>query len=426
MSGDRALRLLSNLILTRLLFPEAFGLMALVFVVIQGLQMLSDLGIGPSIIQNERGDDPTFLNTAWTLQILRGGVIYLSVVALSIPASWLYAEPRLTYLLPVVGFTALISGFDSSARHSVNRRLTLGRLTIFDLTAQFAALVVTIAWALVDRNVWALVGGAVAAALVRMAMSHFLLPGPKNRFAWDRNAVREVFHFGKWIFLSSAISLLAAQADRLILPKLITFELLGVYSIAYMLSQFPDQIVTSLSGRVVFPALSQLTHLPRTELRTVVVRNRRPFLLTIAVPLAVLAGFGDVLVRILYDARYHEAGWMLCLLALGLWPRMLTNTLAPALLAIGQPRYFAYAAGLRLLWVCGALPMAYVAFGLWGAVAAVACGAMAEYLIEGYGFWRHGLLCLKQDAVTTLLWAAALTAALGIRWAIGWPSPMST
>jgi O-antigen/teichoic acid export membrane protein len=190
-----------------------------------------------------------------------------------------------------------------------------------------------------------------------------------------------------------------------------------------MLSQFPDQIVTSLSGRVIFPALSQLSHLPRTELRAVVVRNRRPFLLLVAAPVAALVGFGDLLVHFLYDARYHEAAWMLSILAMGLWPRMLTNTLAPALLAIGQPRYFAYAAGLRLFWVCAALPAAYIALGFPGAVVAVACGSLAEYLIEGYGLWRHGLFCFRQDAATTLLWAGLLAIMLLGRWSVNLGMP---
>ena len=72
--------LASNLILTRLLFPEAFGLMALGSVVLVGLQMFSDAGIGPSIAQSPRGDDPEFLDTAWTAQVLRGVILWLGTL----------------------------------------------------------------------------------------------------------------------------------------------------------------------------------------------------------------------------------------------------------------------------------------------------------------------------------------------------------
>lgn len=69
-------RLLSNLVLTRLLYPEAFGVMALVMVVLVGLQMFSDVGIGPAISRSARGDDPDFLNTAWTLNVFRGAGLW--------------------------------------------------------------------------------------------------------------------------------------------------------------------------------------------------------------------------------------------------------------------------------------------------------------------------------------------------------------
>ena len=56
--ASQIFRLASNLILTRLLFPEAFGMMALIMVFLQGLAMFSDVGTGPAIMQSKRGDDP--------------------------------------------------------------------------------------------------------------------------------------------------------------------------------------------------------------------------------------------------------------------------------------------------------------------------------------------------------------------------------
>jgi len=74
---SQGMRFASNLILARLLFPEAFGLMALM----TGLTMLSDTGVPQSIMQNKRGEDPDFLNTAWTLNLMRGVVLWLIACA---------------------------------------------------------------------------------------------------------------------------------------------------------------------------------------------------------------------------------------------------------------------------------------------------------------------------------------------------------
>ena len=54
--GLQGLKLGGNIILTRLLPREAFGLMAIVNTVLMGFGLFSDLGIGPSIVQNPRGD----------------------------------------------------------------------------------------------------------------------------------------------------------------------------------------------------------------------------------------------------------------------------------------------------------------------------------------------------------------------------------
>src|SRR5258706_9299249 len=87
--AGQVLRLAGNLVLARLLYPEAFGLMALVSVFLQGLAMFSDIGIGPSIIQSRRGDELAFLNTAWTIQVVRGIVLWVVSMAGAAPfAAW--------------------------------------------------------------------------------------------------------------------------------------------------------------------------------------------------------------------------------------------------------------------------------------------------------------------------------------------------
>ena len=91
----QVLRLASNLVLTRLLFPEAFGVMALVSVVLVGLAMFSDMGVGPAISQSPRGDEAAFLNSAYTLNVARGAVLWLLTCALAWPAAAFYQAPDL-------------------------------------------------------------------------------------------------------------------------------------------------------------------------------------------------------------------------------------------------------------------------------------------------------------------------------------------
>ena len=109
------IRLASSLILTRLLFPEVYGVMSLVWMVMYGLAMFSDVGLGPAIIRDKRGDDPVFLNTAWTVQAIRGAVLWGGSCLAASPMAAFYGQPELAQLIPVAGLTALIAGFNSTA-----------------------------------------------------------------------------------------------------------------------------------------------------------------------------------------------------------------------------------------------------------------------------------------------------------------------
>ena len=139
--GAQVLRLGSNLVLAHLLFPSAFGVMALVTVFMQGLQMFSEVGIGPSIIQNSKGDDREFLDTAWTIQILRGFALWIFSCLLSWPASVFFGtnDPSgadLLYILPVIGFSSVLGGFNSTAVFSLNRHLRIASITWLELIPQ--------------------------------------------------------------------------------------------------------------------------------------------------------------------------------------------------------------------------------------------------------------------------------------------------
>src|ERR1700677_1655843 len=98
------MRFVGSIILTRLFAPELFGLMALLTTVIVGLTLFSHIGLEDSVIQNPRGDEEAFVNTAWTIQALRGIAIWLVTLLLAWPFLHLYPEVHTIWLLPVLGF----------------------------------------------------------------------------------------------------------------------------------------------------------------------------------------------------------------------------------------------------------------------------------------------------------------------------------
>jgi len=334
--SSQVLRLGGNLVLTRLLFPEAFGLMALVQTFMIGLEMFSDVGIVPSIIQNKRGDDSAFLNTAWTIQGIRGLVLWLCACMAAWPAAQFFREPMLVQLLPVVGITSFIAGLNSTKIPTANRKLQLGRLTAVEVGSYVLGLVVMIILAWVYRSVWALVAGGIIGALTKLLLSHTVLEGAPNRFHWDQEAFRELNRFGRWIFISTVMGFLASQGDRLVLARLLDVHFLGIYTVALTLSMIVQQVVHELSSKVLFASYSQLIR-ERPERLCPVLRKNRIILAAVGTAVSLFfVLFGETLINFLYDNRYVEAGWMLKVLAIGMVVRPLSLTYGDVLLAKGK------------------------------------------------------------------------------------------
>ncbi|MEH2535991.1 O-antigen/teichoic acid export membrane protein [Bradyrhizobium sp. AZCC 1614] len=374
----QVIRFGSNLIMTRLLAPEMFGLMAISTVVMIGLALFSDLGLRTNIIRSSRGEDPAFLNTAWIIQIFRGLLLWVAAcgVAASIAivghlgtslGQGIYADPRLPEILVVLSFTSVILGFSTTKYFEASRRLSLGRITLIEIVSQIMGILFIFAWLSLDRSIWALVAGAICASLVSTILGHLYLPGVRNRWTWDPAAFREIFHFGKWLFLSSILGFLAMNGDRLMLGGMTNATFLGVYSIAFGIVAAIEQVLVRIVASVAFPAISEIA---REHPSKVGDTYYRMHILIAAIAYfcsGTLVVSGQALIGVLYDARYAGAGWILEVLAAGLVviPLQLANY---TFLALGKPWMNSTISAVRTALLFVGMPAGFYIFGVEGAI----------------------------------------------------------
>ncbi len=424
--GIQILRFGNNLILTRLLKPEYFGLMALVTTFRIGLELFSDIGIAQNIVNSKRGDDPTFLNTVWTLQVIRGFVIWIVCLLLAFPAAEFYNEPRLVGLIPIVLFYSVLDGFTSTSVHTLHRRMELGKLSIYEfiLQALYFATLIVLVW--LSPSIWTLAFGTLAGGIYRLVSSYWLIPGYSNRFAWEPEAVKEVLSFGKWMFVASSLMFASEQSDRLVLAKILSFHMLGVYTVAYTLASIPREAIKHLSLRVIFAAISQQSELPRAVLRSKIIRQRGIILLGFGTALAALITVGDLIVATLYDKRYAEAIWMMPILCSGIWFSILFYTISPALLAISKPLYSAQSNFARFGIITLGVPLAYQIFGTLGAIIVITLSDLPLYIVNLYGLWQENLTCFVQDLQTTVFFIGVLALFISIRLYLGFGLPIQS
>ena len=421
---SQAIRFGSNLVMTRLLVPEMFGVMAIATMVMYGLALFSDVGLRQGVVQSRRGREAAFLDTAWTLQIARGFVIWAGalVVALAFvllnaivsPGS-VYADTSLPYVVAILSVSAVIGGFDSTKIHVASRTLSLGRVTQIELAAQLFGLACMLGWALIDRSIWALVAGALGAAALRTLLSHAWLPGVANRCRWERAAAREILAVGKWIFAASALGFLVNSADRLILGALVNSAVLGVYAIAFLLYGAVEQVLVKIVGDVSFPALSEVARERPAALRSVYYR----FHLAVGMPawfaVGLLVAAAEPLVAHLYDARYADAGWMLRILALALLT-LPFRVATQCFVVLGEPAQMSAIGAIRLACLCAAVPLGWHFFGLVGALWGIVLSYFSTLPTTLAFVVRHRLL----DAARELALIPALLAGLAAGQAVSY------
>lgn len=410
--GGQGLRLLSNILLAHLLFPEAFGLMALVSVVLVGLQMASDVGLGPAILRSPRGDDRAFLDTAWTLQVARGLILWLAASALALPVARFYEAPELAMLIPVAALSLLIAGFNPTRIETANRHLMLGRVTLLDLCAQAAGIAAMVGMAALTGSVWALALGAVVTAAAKLALTSALLPGPANRPAWDRAAAGELLRFGQWILLSTICGFVLSQGDRLVLGAYLPLDRLGQYNIGYFLASFPWLLGGAVTMRVMIPLYrddppgAKAANLPRVR------RLRMAMTAGVLGMLAVMALIGPWLVGVLYDPRYLAAGAVVTLVACAQMPAVVGMTYDQAALAAGESRVFFWVLlGKAVLQSAGFL-IGVELGGLTGAIAGQGVALTVAHLPVVWLARRFGVWDGRHDAAGFAFAAVATAAAL--------------
>lgn len=423
--GSQILRFGGNLVLTRLLVPELFGLMAIINIFIIGLNLFSEVGIGLSIVQNKAGDKPIFYNTAWTLQVFRGFLLWISCLILAWPLSNFYDDSRLLVLLPIVGLNTIIAGFNSTALFTMERHMLVRKQVFVELGVQTVNLIVMLIWAFLSPTIWALAIGGQTGSILKMIWSHKVLKNVRNKFILDKDCFREIVSMGRWIFISTALTFAAEQADRLILGKLFAFKLLGIYGIALLLSDVPRQVVIALSGKVIFPSISKVIHQSREDAIIKILKMRRSFLIVLSISMAALVGLGDLIVRMLYDIEYHPAAWMLPILAIGIWPRLLAHTSEAYLFAIAKVKYMAYGNFTRLVATVVGILIGYHYFQVPGAIVAVALNDLLYYIVVTFGLVHEGLNVLLQDCVFTLLFLGLLVILIFLRLSLGLDLPIA-
>jgi O-antigen/teichoic acid export membrane protein len=400
--------------------PEMFGIMVIATTVSVVLHLLSDVGLRQNIIQSPRGDDPAFLNTLWTVQIIRGFILFASTLLIAgfawfaqvinlWSANSTYAAPELPLVLALTGFSAIIYGFQSTKVDVAVRDFQQKKVVLAEFASQLAGLLMMLVIGYFTRSIWSLVGAGLVSTLVMTLLGHLWFVGPPNRLHWDRPALQELVVFGRWMLVSSAVGVLAMNGDRMWFGASMSASELGVYSIAVLIVGALQQGMQRLVGAVALPAFGEAARTQdMARLQALYYRFKLVFDLASLFLCGLFWTVSPLLLNLLYDERYADAGNMLSILSLSFFTYRYVVS-HQAWLALGLTKYQAMDNIVRVvsLWVLLPLLLAIggVKYAIWG----VALHALPTLVLVVYVNCKVGLFDIKRElAVLPMLLVGAL------------------
>jgi O-antigen/teichoic acid export membrane protein len=323
-------RLVSTLVLTRLLSPEIFGVFAVVIMFHVIVFMLTDFGVRSLIIVSDEVEDRKFLRTCWSVQAARGLGIY-SVILLIACGLWtlqqitfmaddsVYATPELPFVMAVSGLMLVLQGLESVNQHVHARELKFGKICLLNLAMAVIAPVITIAIVWVWPSLWALAIASVVGGILRTFLTFSMFPGVTMGFAWEKKHAQELFNRGKWIMSHSMLTVFATSADKILLSAFLPATTFGIYTLAYQIIDIPRQFLLKFEHSLFLQVFREIDKSDTLGgIQREYYRYRIPFDLMACMAAGGFLTASPALIDLMYDPRYAQAGEIMQILAIGL------------------------------------------------------------------------------------------------------------
>ena len=355
------LRIVSTVCLTRLLAPEVYGITGMIMSVFYMINMVTDIGLQAYVVRHQRSDEPDFLSAVFTIHAVRGVILAVIAALLAWPLSQLLTKPEIAAPLAVASLVFVIDGQVSLHQFRALRDGRVQRVTLIDIATTFCQITSAIILAFFLRNVWAIVLSMIIASLARLWAGYALFPGSRHRFRRDRAIATDFWQFSRVIAVSSTLTLVLTQVDKLAMARILSLGEFGTYVIASSLAGAPQVFAFNYSSAIVYPAAAAAWRENRS-IADAYYRCWGRFFYLYAFGGGALIGVADLIVRLLYDPRYLPAGLYLSILAVSTALIMVNRSMEAVQVATGRQRVTIEFNIVRLVWLVGGGLLALATF----------------------------------------------------------------
>lgn len=392
------IKLGSSMILTRILRPEAYGMITILMSILFVIEMIGDLGLNLFVIRDPNGEEERYLNTAWTIRLVRSTFNCAVVMLGATLLAKLYDTPQLAAPLRVLALGFLVSGLASMSFPIAIRRKRARIIVYSELAGTLVTAVFSIVYCYFSRDYWGLVYGSLLNNLMQTFMSYRFYKEFRPRLHFDRPAAREVLRFTKFSMPSSLLTLALSQFDKIVFIRLFDLRTLGIYGLAGNMAGPLEGLIAKISQMVLYPRCAHDYRENRStfSLRYYTENTRLLFCILVLPPLA--GGAAHMIFSILYPTKYIEAEAVFRAFMLRAALLSLASPSEDLLIAAGESQVILVGNILRAAWTLAGSLTGYYLFGFSGFIYGMALSGLPPLSYYWWLQWRRGFLIPKYES----------------------------
>ena len=345
---------ISNMVLARLLTPEAFGVVATITMIVSFAEIFTDAGFQKYLVQHEFVDEKDreqTTNVAFWSNFILSLFLWLIIGVFSEPLAILVGNPGLGNVITIACVSIPLAAFSSIQMALYKRDFDFKTLFKVRIVGILVPIIVTIPLAFWLRSYWALVIGTIVTNLINaVVLTWFSSWKPHFYYSWLK--LKEMFSFSVWSMIEAISIWLTSYIDIFIIGVFLNEYYLGIYKTSMATVGQITSLVTAATTPILFSSLSRLQN-NRGEFESMFFKFQK-LVGIIIIPLGVgIYCFSDLITDILLGSQWGEAAPFI-----GLWGLTSAVTIvlsyysSEVYRALGRPKLSVLAQFLHIIVLC--------------------------------------------------------------------------
>lgn len=323
-------------ILSRILSPAEYGVVAMAMPFILFAMMIADAGIGMSLVRTPCTERAAWSTCFWLSALLGAGLAAIMMVLAPFFA-FVMEEQQLTSIVMVLALVVFIQSLSSIPNASLQQEQKFRLIAVVEVFAVASGIAVAVVSALHGAGAWALVLQQLVFYVLRGGLNFWFASFRPGRM-FDLGSVREHLTFGRDVLGVNIITFFTRSVDNLVVGKILGAAAVGVYSMAFQFARLPIMLVTGPLQYVFYSKLLRVKD-DTDAIRVTFLLLTRILAIVVFPSMGMLAAAYHPVFTVLLSEKWVDSGYMFMLVAAASAVQAVTGLCGTIRMVLGRTDY---------------------------------------------------------------------------------------